>query len=280
MVAQKLSKSTSQHQRHGVWVPAFAGTTAPAYKGMRICYCCRRAKIFQPGAREQTHGQGSDAQQQGKEETEGRQEPQEGRQHAGQSVRGGQDPGRPEPEQQEELSARPCPSLPGSAYHEDGAAPAWPRGARRGESQPAPARGRIAGPPPSVPKRRPMAARRPKSAVRPTQSRASHGICWPQNRGLGDWQTAAAGQVAQRFIALTRRRTPIGRPAARATMGCIVKLQLWVVNRPEQRASHVSKHICRLIPAPFGAQWNRQMRVGSNTGGEEQWSSPSTGSAC
>src|ERR1700730_9035146 len=39
----------------------------------------RRAEIFQPGATETRHGQGSDAQQQGKEETEGRQEHQEGR---------------------------------------------------------------------------------------------------------------------------------------------------------------------------------------------------------
>src|SRR5882672_5278343 len=50
------------------------------------------------------HGKGSDAQQQGKEETEGRQEPQKGRRRAGQSVRVRQDPGRPEPEQQEELT--------------------------------------------------------------------------------------------------------------------------------------------------------------------------------
>src|SRR3984893_15576917 len=66
-----------------------------------------RATVFQPGAREERHGQGSDAPQQGKEETEGRQEPQEGRRRAGQSVRGGQDPGRPEPEQQEELRSGP-----------------------------------------------------------------------------------------------------------------------------------------------------------------------------
>src|ERR1700730_8222234 len=39
----------------------------------------QRAEIFQPGATETRHGQGSDAQQQGKEETEGRQEHQEGR---------------------------------------------------------------------------------------------------------------------------------------------------------------------------------------------------------
>src|SRR5216683_5464129 len=65
-----------------------------------------RADYFQPGAKGDRHGQGSDAQQQGKEETEGRQEPQKGRRRAGQSVRGGKNPGRPKPEQQEELRFR------------------------------------------------------------------------------------------------------------------------------------------------------------------------------
>src|ERR1700694_6043606 len=63
-----------------------------------------RAKVFQPGRKGDRHGQGSDAQQQGKEETEGRQEPQKGRRGAGQSVRGGQDAGGPEPQQQEMIA--------------------------------------------------------------------------------------------------------------------------------------------------------------------------------
>src|SRR5216684_6478984 len=60
----------------------------------------------QPGRQGDRHGQGSDAQQQGKEEAKGRQEPQKGRRRAGQSVRGGKNPGRPKPEQQEELRFR------------------------------------------------------------------------------------------------------------------------------------------------------------------------------
>src|SRR5258706_6564710 len=64
----------------------------------------RARHITQPGARETGHGKGSDAQQQGKEETEGRQEPQEGRRDAlAVRVRQGADAGRPEPLWQEEL---------------------------------------------------------------------------------------------------------------------------------------------------------------------------------
>src|SRR3982075_2575353 len=70
---------------------------------LRDLLLLRRAESFNR-AQGDRHGQGSDAQQQGKEETEGRQEPQKGRRRAGQSVRGGQDPGRPESEQQEELT--------------------------------------------------------------------------------------------------------------------------------------------------------------------------------
>src|SRR4030081_812322 len=62
------------------------------------------------------HGKGSDAQQQGKEETEGRQEPQKGRRRAGQSVRVREDPGRPEPEQQEELTPGASSSAVASSF--------------------------------------------------------------------------------------------------------------------------------------------------------------------
>src|SRR6202043_2121216 len=68
----------------------------------------RRRRVFQSGRKGDRHGQGSDAQQQGKEETEGRQEPQEGRRGTGQSVRGRQDAGGPEPQQQEELTPGFC----------------------------------------------------------------------------------------------------------------------------------------------------------------------------
>jgi hypothetical protein len=63
-----------------------------------------RAEIFSTERKGDRHGQGSDAQQQGKEETESRQEPQEGRRGAGQSVRDRQDAGGPKPQQQEELT--------------------------------------------------------------------------------------------------------------------------------------------------------------------------------
>src|SRR5260370_42014332 len=63
----------------------------------------RRAQSRERGRLGDRHGQGSDAQQQGKEEAKGRQEPQKGRRRAGQSVRGGEDPGPPKAEQQEEL---------------------------------------------------------------------------------------------------------------------------------------------------------------------------------
>src|ERR1700733_10572122 len=78
--------------------------STPAYKRQRICYSFPAPNLYQraPGDR---HGQGSDAQQQGKEETEGRQEPQKGRRRAGQSVRDRQTPGRPKPQQQEELTS-------------------------------------------------------------------------------------------------------------------------------------------------------------------------------
>src|ERR1700732_3211707 len=64
-----------------------------------------RAESFSTERKGDRHGQGSDAQQQGKEEAEGRQEPQEGRHDSGQSVRHRQDAGRPKPQQQEELTA-------------------------------------------------------------------------------------------------------------------------------------------------------------------------------
>ena len=64
----------------------------------------RARHTFQPGAREKRHGQESAPQQQGKEETEGRQEPQEGRRDAvAVLVRKDADAGRPKPDGQEGL---------------------------------------------------------------------------------------------------------------------------------------------------------------------------------
>src|SRR5882724_12424835 len=60
------------------------------------------ASSFSGGRKGERHGQGTDAQQQGKEETEGRQEPQERRSYA-LAVRVRQDAGGSKPEQQEEL---------------------------------------------------------------------------------------------------------------------------------------------------------------------------------
>src|SRR5712671_3786765 len=71
----------------------------PAYKRPRICYR-PTAPSRSTRRKGDCHGQGSDAQQQGKEETEGRQEPQEGRRYA-LAVLVRQDAGRPKPEQQE-----------------------------------------------------------------------------------------------------------------------------------------------------------------------------------
>src|SRR5260370_14874982 len=90
-------------------LPARAGrgkrrARASPHTNARAFAIVRARHISQPGAREQRHGKGSDAQQQGKEETEGRQEPQEGRRDAvAVLVRQGADAGRPEPLQQEEL---------------------------------------------------------------------------------------------------------------------------------------------------------------------------------
>src|SRR3981189_2787397 len=75
---------------------------SPAYQRRRTCYDLTAPNLVNRGAKGDRHGQGSDAQQQGKEKTEGRQEPQKGRRRAGQSVRGGQDPGRPKPRPQQE----------------------------------------------------------------------------------------------------------------------------------------------------------------------------------
>src|ERR1700693_4193671 len=77
----------------------------PAYKRRRSCYDGSR-RIFSTERKGDRHGQGSDAQQQEKEEAEGGQEPQEGRHDSGQSVRDREDAGRPKPQQQEELTAR------------------------------------------------------------------------------------------------------------------------------------------------------------------------------
>src|SRR6266478_7271439 len=75
----------------------------PHYKRLRICYA-RRAPRLPTRRREQRHGQGSDAQQQGKEETEGRQEHQERRRDAvAVLVRQDADAGRAKPLRQEEL---------------------------------------------------------------------------------------------------------------------------------------------------------------------------------
>src|SRR5258708_25580265 len=68
-----------------------------AYKPPGICYSYA-APNPSTGAGEVRHGQGSDAQQQGKEETEGGQEPQKGRPRAV-AVRIRQERGRPEPVQ-------------------------------------------------------------------------------------------------------------------------------------------------------------------------------------
>src|SRR5438132_6388024 len=66
----------------------------------------RARNITQPGATEKCHGKGSDAQQQGKEETEGRQEHQEGRRDAVAVLfRQDADAGRPKPDGQEELKS-------------------------------------------------------------------------------------------------------------------------------------------------------------------------------
>src|ERR1700709_1461520 len=59
----------------------------PAYKHRRICYGAVAPSVS-TGRQGDGHGQGTDAQQQGKEETEGRQEPQKGRRRARQPVRG------------------------------------------------------------------------------------------------------------------------------------------------------------------------------------------------
>src|SRR6266403_87657 len=65
--------------------------------------------ISQPGAREKRHGKGSDAQQQGKEETEGRAEHQEGRRDAiAVLIRQAADAARPEPRQQEVIRLSSC----------------------------------------------------------------------------------------------------------------------------------------------------------------------------
>src|SRR5258708_33055696 len=71
----------------------------PEYKRPRICYR-PTAPSRSTRRKGDCHGQGSDAQQQGKEETKGRQEPQEGRRYA-LAVLVRQDAGRPKPEQQE-----------------------------------------------------------------------------------------------------------------------------------------------------------------------------------
>src|SRR3979411_2479046 len=70
-----------------------------AYNRPRIWYFST-APSLSTGRKGDRHGQGSDAQQQGKEETEGRQEPQEGRRYA-LAVLVRQDAGRPKPQQQE-----------------------------------------------------------------------------------------------------------------------------------------------------------------------------------
>src|SRR5260370_34059322 len=73
------------------------------YKRPRICYC-PRAPHLSTGRQENRHCKGADAQQQGKEETEGRQEPQEGRRDAvAVLVRKNADAGRPKPLRLEEL---------------------------------------------------------------------------------------------------------------------------------------------------------------------------------
>src|SRR6478736_4574824 len=84
--------------------------TAPPtdYKRPRICYG-PRAPHLSTGRQEKRHGKGSDAQQQGKEETEGRQEPQEGRRDTvAVLVRKAADAGRPEPDRQEVIRLSSC----------------------------------------------------------------------------------------------------------------------------------------------------------------------------
>src|SRR5260370_31528386 len=91
------------------WSGTVRATATPTdYKRARICYG-PRAPHLSTGRQENRHGKGSDAQQQGKEETEGRQEPQEGRRDAiAVLVRKNADAVRPKPDGQEMIRLSSC----------------------------------------------------------------------------------------------------------------------------------------------------------------------------
>src|ERR1700694_902313 len=100
----------------GMTASQVARVSRPPHTNLHTFAMLGARHIFQPGAREKRHGQGSDAQQQGKEETEGRQEPQKGRRYA-LAVLVRQAAGGTEPQQQEMIhfSSWPGKSANGSA---------------------------------------------------------------------------------------------------------------------------------------------------------------------
>jgi hypothetical protein len=214
-----------------------------------------RANIFQPGAREERHGKGSDAQQQGKEETEGRQEHQEGwRGTLAVLVR--QDAGRPEPEQQEVASAAALAERrtkrPGVGH--DGVAGEMQRlaGALRGVG--------VAG---------------AAGILDDNRDDAEVGGVTGESR-KNQGSTLAGSSI--RIPTLLRRAaapatdSPTSTAEANGNSG-------W--NRPHPPAARQRRIFqnTSLGCEPL-LSYERQMRVGRNTGGEQQWSSISTASAC